>query len=116
MLVLASDLHLTDGSSGTTINASAFGEFANSVTQMVEKAQAKRLEIVFLGDVIDMIRSAVWLGTSRFALRLSERLPLGTLARVLENPLLTAFQGQSTLIDRASQEKVFQEGQTDFVV
>jgi UDP-2,3-diacylglucosamine pyrophosphatase LpxH len=338
MLVLASDLHLTDGSSGTTINASAFGEFANSVTQMVEKAQAKRLEIVFLGDVIDVIRSAVWLGTSirpwsgkdesdqgkglkdyaiqitndickrpanaacteqlarlktsmsakgvpvtisyivgnhdwlvnrypetrqlakdfllldgdtvqdglpdqghweeygvfarhgdiyddfnfdgnrdasslgdaividllnkfpravaqelgsavtpefisllceidnvrplldtplwivaaceevhdavlaervhavwdkivdeflsnkfvlqhdrlfeltdpfdklRFALRLSERLPLGTLARVLENPLLTAFQGQSTLIDRASQEKVFQEGQTDFVV
>jgi UDP-2,3-diacylglucosamine pyrophosphatase LpxH len=64
MLVFASDIHLTDGSSGTTINADAFKEFANSVMLLAEKAGAKCIDVVFLGDIIDVIRSANWLDTS----------------------------------------------------
>jgi UDP-2,3-diacylglucosamine pyrophosphatase LpxH len=64
MLVFASDIHLTDGSSGTTINAGAFKKFVDSVILMADRAGAKSLDVVFLGDIIDLIRSATWLGTS----------------------------------------------------
>ncbi|MDH5541615.1 MAG: metallophosphoesterase [Nitrospinota bacterium] len=64
MLVFISDLHLTDGSSGETINAGAFRKFTTVVGEMVEKAKADSLEIVFLGDIFDVIRSSVWSTTT----------------------------------------------------
>ena len=61
MLVIASDIHLTDGTSGKTINSGAFQKFALYLKDMVQTAKAKEVEIVLLGDIIDLIRSDYWL-------------------------------------------------------
>jgi UDP-2,3-diacylglucosamine pyrophosphatase LpxH len=61
MLVIASDIHLTDDSSGKTINPGAFRKFAIYLKDMVQTAKAKEVEIVLLGDIIDLIRSDYWL-------------------------------------------------------
>jgi UDP-2,3-diacylglucosamine pyrophosphatase LpxH len=61
MLVIASDIHLTDDSSGKTINPGAFRKFAIYLKDMAETAKAKEVEIVLLGDIIDLIRSDYWL-------------------------------------------------------
>ena len=61
MLVFASDIHLTDNSSGKTINPGAFRKFAIYLKDMVQTAKAKEVQIVLLGDIIDLIRSDYWL-------------------------------------------------------
>ncbi len=69
MLVIASDLHLTDGSSGSTISAGAFRVFANRLREMAVAASYRadgryqpidRIDVVLLGDVLDAIRSSQW--------------------------------------------------------
>jgi len=60
MLVLFSDIHLTDGSSGETINAEAFGQFADQVAAMAVRRRASRVRLVLLGDGLDVIRSTRW--------------------------------------------------------
>jgi UDP-2,3-diacylglucosamine pyrophosphatase LpxH len=74
MLVFLSDTHLTDvpvseGSGATpavaeTLQAGAFRKFAVYLQEMAEHAGAKEVEIVFLGDTLDVIRSPRWLRTS----------------------------------------------------
>jgi len=61
MLVFISDLHLTDGSSGETINPDAFEKFTYQISQLAQKAKARELQIVLLGDIFDIIRSDTWL-------------------------------------------------------
>jgi UDP-2,3-diacylglucosamine pyrophosphatase LpxH len=61
MLVIASDIHLTDGSSGKTIHSGAFQKFALYLKDIVQTAEAREVEIVLLGDIIDLIRSDYWL-------------------------------------------------------
>ena len=63
MLVFLSDIHLTDGSSGETINAGAFDLFADQVAALARKRQATEVRVVLLGDGLDVIRSVRWLGT-----------------------------------------------------
>ena len=75
MLVVVSDLHLTDGTSGETIRASAFGGFKDSLSELIYDASWRKggkyrpieeIDIVLLGDILDVIRSAKWLaGTAR---------------------------------------------------
>ena len=74
MLVIISDLHLTDKSSGETINAGAFRVFVESLTNLVEQAcwrkggefnPIDRCDVVLLGDIFDVIRSTQWLKTGR---------------------------------------------------
>jgi UDP-2,3-diacylglucosamine pyrophosphatase LpxH len=60
MLVLFSDIHLTDGSSGETINAEAFGQFADQVASLTARRRADRVRLVLLGDGLDVIRSTRW--------------------------------------------------------
>ena len=69
MLVIASDLHLTDGSSGSTTSAAAFRIFANRLRELAVAASwradgryqpIERIDIVLLGDVLDAIRSSQW--------------------------------------------------------
>lgn len=79
MLVIISDLHLTDGTSGELIDEKAFRIFRNRVNDMAYDASwrcgsdkrdkskgfyepLKRLDILLLGDIIDMIRSEKWNG------------------------------------------------------
>ena len=69
MLVIASDLHLTDGSSGSTTSAGAFRIFANRLRELAVAASwradgsyqpIERIDIVLLGDILDAIRSSQW--------------------------------------------------------
>jgi hypothetical protein len=69
MLVLISDLHLTDGTSGATINAGAFSIFRERLRDMAYDASWRRdgtykpikeCQVLFLGDILDLIRSTKW--------------------------------------------------------
>ena len=70
MLVIISDLHLTDGSSGSTISAGAFHLLAERLSDMAVRASSRadgsyrpieRIDLLLLGDVLDVIRSSRWL-------------------------------------------------------
>jgi UDP-2,3-diacylglucosamine pyrophosphatase LpxH len=70
MLVVISDLHLTDGTSGATISSGAFEIFADQLQDLACAASTRvdgsyrpidRIDIVLLGDVLDVIRSTRWL-------------------------------------------------------
>lgn len=70
MLVIASDLHLNDGTTGQTLPAGAFELLAARVEELAISASYRsdgtyrpidRIDIVLLGDVLDVIRSTHWL-------------------------------------------------------
>lgn len=73
MLVIISDLHLTDGTSGTTIDADAFNIFRERLTDLAWAASTRKLNdgevyqpikeihLLLLGDILDVIRSTKWL-------------------------------------------------------
>ena len=77
MLVIISDLHLTDGTSGEIIDEKAFRVFRNRVSDMAYDASWRKsgensdkssgyykpieeINILLLGDIVDMIRSEKW--------------------------------------------------------
>jgi UDP-2,3-diacylglucosamine pyrophosphatase LpxH len=74
MLVIISDLHLTDGSSGEIISDSAFRLFKNRMSDMAYDASwrceegehcyrpIEHIDLLLLGDILDMIRSEKWNG------------------------------------------------------
>ncbi len=71
MLIIISDLHLTDGTSGETIKSGAFRAFRERIRDLAYDASwrsngrykpIERLDIVLLGDILDVIRSSSWLG------------------------------------------------------
>lgn len=57
MLVFLSDIHWTDGTSGETIRSGAYRGFVQDLSRMAKDANARDLEVVFLGDIFDLIRS-----------------------------------------------------------
>ena len=70
MLVVISDLHLTDGTSGATISAGAFHLLAERMADLAMAASHRadgayrpieRIDLLLLGDVLDVIRSTRWL-------------------------------------------------------
>ena len=70
MLVVVSDLHLTDGTSGETIRSGAFRVFASRLRDMAYDASwrgedkykpIEEIHVVLLGDILDVIRSDKWL-------------------------------------------------------
>lgn len=73
MLVILSDLHLSDGSTGGTISPGAFHIFAERLNDLAGAASwradgsyrpIERIDLVLLGDVLDVIRSTRWGGRS----------------------------------------------------
>ena len=69
MLVIISDLHLTDGTSGETIRPGAFREFRESLRELAYDASWRSdkeyvpidgIDLVLLGDILDVIRSTRW--------------------------------------------------------
>lgn len=73
MLVFISDLHLNDGTSGTNVHPGAFHIFAERLRYLAARASWRangtyrpidRIDLVLLGDVLDLIRSDRWLQTS----------------------------------------------------
>lgn len=70
MLVIISDTHLTDGSSGHTVRSGAFRIFAQELSDLAYDASKradgryepiKELHLLLLGDILDVIRSTQWL-------------------------------------------------------
>ncbi len=70
MLVIISDLHLTDGTSGSTISPWAFEIFVQELRDAAISASWRpdgnyrpvdRIDLLLLGDTLDVIRSARWL-------------------------------------------------------
>jgi hypothetical protein len=69
VLVIISDLHLTDGTSGETIRVGAFRSFRESLRELAYDASWRsheryspidRIDLVLLGDILDVIRSTRW--------------------------------------------------------
>jgi UDP-2,3-diacylglucosamine pyrophosphatase LpxH len=69
MLVIISDLHLTDGTSGETIKSGAFKTFQERLRDLAYDASWRSddeyrplegIDLVLLGDILDVIRSTRW--------------------------------------------------------
>jgi hypothetical protein len=69
MLVIISDLHLTDGTSGETIRSGAFRAFRESLRELAYDASWRSdkkyvpvdgIDLLLLGDILDVIRSIRW--------------------------------------------------------
>jgi UDP-2,3-diacylglucosamine pyrophosphatase LpxH len=69
MLVIISDLHLTDGTSGETIRTGAFKAFRERLRDLAYDASWRSddeyrplegIDLVLLGDILDVIRSTRW--------------------------------------------------------
>ncbi len=69
MLVIISDLHLTDGTSGTNISPDAFRVFIENLGRTAANASERsngeyrpieRIDIVMLGDVFEHLRTGKW--------------------------------------------------------
>ncbi len=70
MLVIISDLHLSDGTSGSTISPGAFQLLRERLVDLACGASQRRdggyrpverVDLVLLGDILDVIRSVRWL-------------------------------------------------------
>jgi UDP-2,3-diacylglucosamine pyrophosphatase LpxH len=70
MLVIVSDLHFTDGTSGETVRSGAFKLFRDALSDLAYGASWRAngkyrpiedLHLLLLGDVLDVIRSTQWL-------------------------------------------------------
>jgi UDP-2,3-diacylglucosamine pyrophosphatase LpxH len=73
MLIIVSDLHLTDGTSGTTIQFDAFEIFKWRLRNLAYAASCRmvgdceifapieQIHLLLLGDILDVIRSTKWL-------------------------------------------------------
>jgi hypothetical protein len=61
MLVLVSDLHLTDERTARNVNPEAFKLFGAEVAATARKRGARETILVLLGDIIDLVRTDYWL-------------------------------------------------------
>ncbi len=70
MLVIVSDLHLTDGTSGSTISPGAFALLSERLADLSLNASQRsdgsyrpieHVDLVLLGDTLDVVRSTQWL-------------------------------------------------------
>jgi UDP-2,3-diacylglucosamine pyrophosphatase LpxH len=60
MMVLVSDLHLTDERTANNVNPEAFKLFADGVAATARKRGAQETVLVLLGDIFDLVRSDLW--------------------------------------------------------
>lgn len=74
MLVIVSDLHFCDGTAyATKVEAPAFSMLLCEVGDLAEKNGAKEIDLVFLGDVFDFLRTTAWFTNGTLDIPLSER-------------------------------------------
>src|SRR5208282_4484404 len=69
MLIILSDLHLNDGTTGETLSPEAFALFADRLKELAVTASwrsdgayrpIERIDVVLLGDVLDLLHSNRW--------------------------------------------------------
>ncbi|MBA2564525.1 MAG: hypothetical protein H0V09_03775 [Gemmatimonadetes bacterium] len=126
MIVVVSDLHLTDGASGTTAEPGAFGLFARLLGEMARHAGHRAggfrpldegIDLVLLGDILDLLRSSGWPARADASARVArpweapeEIAP--TVARIVERTLQRNAEGLSVLASLARDGALFyEEGQ-----
>ena len=72
MLIILSDLHLTDGTCGVSISPDAFYVFTERLDEMAMRASWREdgsyqpideIKILLLGDILDPLHSTLWLDT-----------------------------------------------------
>ncbi len=63
MLVLVSDLHLTDGTTAKNVNPEAFALMASLIRDTAIRRGAREIHLVLLGDIFDLVRTDYWLRT-----------------------------------------------------
>ncbi len=70
MLIIVSDIHLSDGTCGKSLSASAFHLFADRLLELAFNASwksngiyqpIKEINILLLGDILDPLHSTLWL-------------------------------------------------------
>ena len=60
MLVLISDLHLTDGSTAINVDPSAFTLLGEEIAASYKDRGAQEMHLVLLGDIYDLVRTDFW--------------------------------------------------------
>ena len=60
MVVLFSDLHITDTSTAINIDPTAFEILKDSILTNVNGKSANELHVVLLGDILDLERTDYW--------------------------------------------------------
>jgi len=77
MLIIISDLHISDESTATNVHPTAFDLLCKEISTVVKgKEDIKEIRIVLLGDIFDLVRTDYWL---RKNIPMSERPWGGTL-------------------------------------
>jgi UDP-2,3-diacylglucosamine pyrophosphatase LpxH len=61
MLVLVSDLHVTDGTTANNVNPEAFDLLGAEILDAAGRRAAREVHLVLLGDILDLVRSDYWL-------------------------------------------------------
>jgi len=60
MLVLVSDIHLTDESTAMNVDPSAFRVLLREILTSAAQRDAREMRVVLLGDVYDLVRTSYW--------------------------------------------------------
>lgn len=110
MLIIVSDLHLTDGTSGQGTKESAFRLFAERVRDLAIDASwrrggtyrpVERVDILLLGDILDVLRSAAWLEDEKGPRPWSDPADIDYIGKVHEiNDAILAYNEPSLAILR----------------
>lgn len=70
MLVLVSDLHVTDGTTANNVNPEAFDLLGAEIVDAATRRGAREVHLVLLGDILDLVRTDYW---HRHAIPMSRR-------------------------------------------
>ena len=60
MLVVISDIHLTDLSTAHNVHGTAFDLMCKEITTAAQAKGAVELHVVLLGDIFDLVRTDFW--------------------------------------------------------
>lgn len=60
MLVLVSDLHITDETTANNVNPEAFELLGAEIVDAASRRGAREIHVVLLGDILDLVRSDYW--------------------------------------------------------
>lgn len=61
MLVIVSDIHVTDESTAINVDPSAFRLLGREIATSAEDRGAAEIHVVLLGDILDLVRSSYWM-------------------------------------------------------
>ena len=95
MLVLVSDLHVSDTTTASNVNPEAIALLASSILEMASRRGAREIHLVLLGDIFDLVRTDYW---HRHSIPMQHRPWGGTLDRQ------TAMNTRADLVEQQFSE------------